>query len=231
MKHMAIIVAAGSGTRFGSDIPKQFADVCGKPLIYHALEAFQKSDIDEVLVVAPKEYIDHCYKIKGKYNLSKIIGVVEGGDARPFSVYNGLLETSSNRYVHIHDGARPLVPVKLINDMMEAVEKKKSLVCAIPEKDTIKQVEGETVRKTLDRRGIYRVQTPQSFEYAILRSAYDRMMEEEDYSATDDASVVELFSGEHVHIFYGSEKNIKVTTRQDLEIVEALLRNHREDEN
>ena len=224
-KFTAIVLAAGSGTRMEQDIPKQYMNMGGKPLMVHCLETFQQSKCTQiVLVVAPGD-VDKCQKeIIDRYNITKCIAVVEGGDERYDSVYAGL-KAIDDGYVLIHDCARAFVSIDIIHRCMSAVVLYESCVVGMPTKDTVKITDDH--RKVLDtpaRSNVWVVQTPQCFEYNLVRSAYDKIIPTADKSITDDAMVVEKATEHEVHMIEGSYMNIKVTTPEDIAFGEAILK-------
>jgi len=216
MKTVAIIVAGGKGKRMGK--PKQFLKIAGKPMVSWTLAAFQKCRaVDAVILVVEKENLSRAQRL----GFSKIIKVVEAGRERQDSVRNGLkVLPESAEIVVIHDGARPAVTESLIEDSIRAARRWGAAIVAVPVKDTIKQVNRKhEVKKTLKREELWAVQTPQAFKTSIIRQAYSRLKGK----ATDDASAVEKI-GAKVKIIMGSYENLKVTTPEDLKIIEAILR-------
>lgn len=222
----AIIPSAGSGIRMGGNIPKQFMELAGRPLLVETLEKFQISDvISEVLVVAPPDKLDYCKEeIVEKYGISKVKSVVPGGSTRQASVRLGLeaLGTGHER-VLIHDGVRPFVDREMIERCVSESIEARAVVCAIPVKDTIKEVDEEgLVIKTIDRSSLWWIQTPQVFRYQDIVEAHRVAVEKGWDDITDDAMLVERM-GITVKVIMGSEKNIKVTTPHDMEIARAIL--------
>ena len=169
MKVNAIVLAAGSGSRMKSKTKKQFMTIKGKPVIWFALNAFQKSMVDEIILVTSKEDVDYCKNIIKKYNLTKVSSIIEGGKERYNSVYNGLKETKCD-YVLIHDGARPLINQQIIDNCINGAIKYKACVAGVPVKDTIKIVDEKgIVIDTPPRNQIWITQTPQAFEDKLIR--------------------------------------------------------------
>lgn len=233
----AVILAAGSGRRMGSDIPKQYLDLKGKPVLYYSLAVFEESDVDEIILVVGKEDMTYCQEhIVSKYNIKKVKKIVTGGEERYLSVYQGLQAISSCEYVLIHDGARPFITKDLIKKCIEEVQIYKAAIVGVPVKDTVKIVgEDGVVISTPDRKSLWNIQTPQCFELSLIIKAYDIMMERqkaEDVLAdtnynpkaiTDDAMVVEHTTGHPIHIIMGSYENIKITTKEDLKLGKSFL--------
>lgn len=216
----AVVVAAGKGTRFGADVPKQFADLCGKPVLYYPVKALcDCPQIDEVILVTSEEWIDFCTEeIVRKYGLDKVQAVVVGGKERVDSVFAGLMVVDiSADYVLVQDGARPLLTQEILARGLQTVQKYGTAVAAIPTTDTIKIAdENGVVLSTPDRRNTWRIQTPQIFDYQLLLNAYFSLQEDEKDGLTDDAMLVERKTDHPVHLFFGSEDNLKITGADDL---------------
>lgn len=212
-----IVVAAGEGKRFG--FAKQFALIKEKSVLDWCLEKFEahKQVTDIILVLKEKTKKERFLK---RYR--KIAAVARGGRKRQDSVMSGFnqINPKKTEIVLVHDGVRPLVEEDLISRVIEAVRTKGAVVPAIPVKDTIKVVEGHKVSRTLDREKLFRIQTPQGFLYSILKKALYKAKEENFYG-NDEASLVERV-GETVSIVQGDSKNIKITTPEDLRILEAF---------
>jgi len=223
----AVILAGGKGSRMHSDIQKQYMEVLGKPLIRYSLEAFQDSDVQEIVLVTgagEEEYASSELIEAGGF--SKVVAVVAGGKERYHSVYEGLKALRDCDYVLVHDGARPLVTEVIIARAIAGAKQYEACVIGMPVKDTIKVagVDGYAVA-TPDRTQLWQVQTPQAFSYSLLRGAYDWLMEDESRQKgiTDDAMVVEFSTGKKIRLMEGSYENLKVTTPEDLVMAEALL--------
>lgn len=225
-KHIAIVLAAGKGSRMQSAVPKQYLELCGKPVLYYSLAAFEESFIDEIILVAGKDDISYCKEqIVERYGFQKVTKIIAGGTERYLSVYQGLLAAEEADYVYLHDGARPFVDAAILSDAKACVEQYQACVAGMPVKDTIKIVDAEDFAKeTPERKYVWQVQTPQVFSYALVREAYDMLMEDQDaYSVTDDAMVVETMLNYPVKLFQASYKNIKITTPEDLQIAELFV--------
>ena len=211
-KITAIVLAAGSGSRMKSKTKKQFMEIKGKPVIWYSLFEFEKSRVDEIILVTGKEDIDYCKKeIVEKYNLKKIKNVVAGGSERYESVYNGLKEVTGN-IVLIHDGARPLINNEIIERSIEGTIKSDACVVGVPVKDTIKRANKEGyIIDTPNRSELWITQTPQSFKTDLVKMAYKKMKEELEkgnttLNITDDAMVVEEFTTNQVRFVQGDYK-------------------------
>ena len=226
-KFTAIVLAAGSGKRMQQETPKQYMNLGGVPLMVHCLRTFQESKVTQiVLVVAPGD-IEKCRtEIIERYHIDKCIAIVEGGEERYNSVYAGL-QAIDDGYVLIHDCARAFVTTDIIHRCMSAVALYESCVVGMPTKDTVKIT--DTHRKVLDtpdRSNVWIVQTPQCFEYNLIRGAYDKIIPTADKTITDDAMIVEKATDHEVHMIEGSYMNIKVTTPEDAAFGEAILKNN-----
>ena len=228
-KITAIVLAAGSGSRMKNKTKKQFMEIKGKPVIWYSLFEFEKSRVDEIILVTGKEDIDYCKKeIVEKYNLKKIKNVVAGGSERYESVYNGLKEVTGN-IVLIHDGARPLINNEIIERSIEGTIKSDACVVGVPVKDTIKRADKEGyIIDTPNRSELWITQTPQSFKTDLVKMAYKKMKEDSEkgnttLNITDDAMVVEEFTTNQVRFVQGDYKNIKVTTPEDIDIAELFI--------
>ena len=218
MKTCAIIVAAGKGTRMKSDCPKQFIEVKNRPILYYTLNAFQKSKVDEVIVVVSKGYQEYVQKdIVGKFKLDKVKKIVLGGAERYLSVYEGIKAAEGVDYVLVHDGARPFIEPVKINEVIEQVQQYQAVIVGVKAKDTMKIVnEDGYVIETPNRSMLWNVQTPQAFEYNLLKTAYNKIVVEKISTITDDAMVVEYATDQKIKMLEGSYRNIKITTIEDL---------------
>ncbi len=215
----AIVVGAGSGERMGTD--KIFALLAGKPVIAWSLDVLQGCRaINEIILVLHKDKMEIGKKMVAERGLTRVSAICEGGRLRQDSVKKGLEEVQGCRWVLVHDGARPFLTNKLIDDGIEAVKQTGAAVAAVPVKDTVKEVDGEElVTRTLERGLLRIVQTPQVFRADILKEAYLVLNGE----FTDDAAVVER-AGYKVKLYPGDHGNIKITTPQDLLLAEMTAR-------
>jgi 2-C-methyl-D-erythritol 4-phosphate cytidylyltransferase len=224
----ALIPAAGRGQRMGLDIEKQFLQLGGKPLLAYTLAQFEATPtIDRIVVIVPSGRETFCYQeIVAPGGIRKVTHIVAGAETRQRSVMAGFSCLDQDvDVVVIHDGARPFVTPPLIRAAVDAALADGSAVAAIPESDTLKRVSGAgTVIETVDRRNLWRAQTPQAFRRAILQHAL-AYAAEHNFDATDEASLVEWLSWP-VRIFPGSIWNFKVTSPDDLMLAELLLGQH-----
>lgn len=222
--NVAIIVAAGSGTRFGGGRPKQFLEIGGKPLLIHTIEKFEIcAAIDEIVLVLSASELENFQTAAENFNLKKLKKIVAGGQTRAASVFNGLnaIAEESAGIVAVHDGARPFVTCEEITKTVERA-KETGAVCLVGlVTDTIKEVADGEIVGTIERTKLRRALTPQAFRVEILRKAFsDADLSE---AATDECFLVEQ-TGQKIAIVEGSAKNIKITTREDWELAEILLK-------
>ena len=226
----AIVLAAGQGKRMKSEVPKQFLELRGRPMLAHSLEVFQRSPlIQEIVLVTGQEDIPYCReKIVEAGGFTKVRAIVPGGQERYDSVYEGLRACGEAcRWVFIHDGARPLVSEAILERAMAMVKERDACVVGMPVKDTIKIADADgSIQVTPDRSRVWMIQTPQVFRFQLVREAYSKLMTlppEARKGVTDDAMVVEQMLGRKVYLTEGSYSNIKITTPEDLAIAEVLL--------
>lgn len=222
----AIVLAGGSGKRMNTDTPKQYLMLDGKPLLYYSLKAFEESLVNEIILVTKAGEEVYCRKeFVEQYGFRKVTAVVAGGKERYHSVLNGLQAVTNCDYVMIHDGARPLLTPQMIAHTAEAVKEHQACVVGMPVKDTI-QIINETgvIMETPKRSTVWQAQTPQAFAFAMVRDAYEKIVQESVVDVTDDAMVVGHYYDVPVYMVEGSYTNIKVTTPEDIPVAEAMLR-------
>lgn len=222
----AVLVAAGSATRMqGTD--KIFAPVGGEPLIAHTIRVFEESpSIREIVVVTRQDLVDPMGELCNKIEARKVTAVVPGGASRPESVQRGLDAVDPNTpLVAIHDGARPFVTAEIIEQTIAKAQQYHAAAPAVPVKDTIKIAKNHIVTKTPDRAELFAVQTPQIFDFDLLRGALQQALTKQ-LPITDDCSAVEAL-GMSVYLTAGSDENIKITTPTDLILAEAIAQKRR----
>lgn len=212
----AIIPAGGTSSRFGKS-NKLLEKIGEKEVIKYTVEAFEKSNIDEIIICANVAIIDDLKKI---LNDCKKVRIIEGGASRQESVFNGIKACECD-YVLIHDAARPMITTDLINTAIDEVIFKNALTVATKTIDTIKEVVDGKIVKTIDRSKLYNTQTPQAFRYDLIKDAHEKLSGQ---NFTDDAGMLEAL-GQTVYILNGSYKNIKITTQNDIDIAKVYLRN------
>lgn len=229
-KFAAIVLSAGVGSRMKSDIPKQYIDLAGKPVIYYSLKAFEEAGFSSIVLVCGKDDIEYCKeKIVKKHNLKNVTAIVPGGKERYHSVYEGLKAVGEADYVFIHDGARPMLTQEIIGRLKEAVVKEEAAVAGVLAKDTIKIVDEENyVTDTPERKYVWQVQTPQCFSFPLIYDAYKNVIQDEEGwtipKITDDAMVLEYATDHEVKMVEADYRNIKITTPEDLAIAHAFLK-------
>tara|TARA_B110000003_G_scaffold244755_1_gene254082 strand:+ start:4 stop:651 length:648 start_codon:yes stop_codon:yes gene_type:complete len=215
MKKVALIVAGGKGERMNADIPKQFLLLNNLPILMHTIKQF--SHFEEIIVVLPRSQFDFWNELCKNNNFTQIHILVESGKTRFHSVKNGLDKIDNTSIIAIHDGVRPLISTALINSLVGKIKSGIGVIPIVPVKDSIRKLEGENSTH-IDRSNLYKVQTPQCFLSTDIKEAYTQ-----DFSVnfTDDASVFEANGGK-INALLGEEKNLKITTQEDLNIAEIL---------
>jgi len=223
--NVAIIAAAGQGARIGGNRAKQFLELSGTPILFHTLRPFEQCDeIQETIVVLPAAETSGFLSVAEKRGLRKLARVVVGGATRAESVLRGLqsIRAVTAEIVTIHDGVRPFVTADEISRTVSAAREHGAAVLVGTVTDTIKEMDGPLVVRTLDRSRLRRALTPQCFRFELLRRAYESV-DVTDPSVTDESVLVERLGGKVVAV-EGSSRNIKITSREDLAIGEALLK-------
>jgi len=226
MKTVAIIPAGGYGKRMGSDVSKQYLLLHGIPVIVHTLRVFQELPlIDDIFLIVPADDIELVKRgVVEEYGLTRVSHVLAGGMERQDSVRNGI-ELVGTEYdiVVIHDGVRPFVTADLICAVVSEAAAESAATLGIPVKDTVKVIDSQRwIKGTLDRDEVWLAQTPQAFRRDIIRTAYE-VAYQDHYYGTDDASLVERI-GIGVKMILGSHDNIKITTRDDIVLADALMK-------
>lgn len=222
MKVTAIIPAAGIGKRMNAK--KQFLEISGLPVLVHTVKVMNECQvIDEIVIAVPGDDIESTKELIKDF--VKVKAVITGGEERQDSVYNGIKAVdpeSDEDLIVIHDAARPLITKELISAAVMEAKVSKAVIVGVPSKDTIKMVsENNEVVETLERNKIWLIQTPQVFNYSLIKEAYDRA-DKVGYRATDDSRLVERL-GIKVKVVMGSYDNIKITTKEDLHVAQAIL--------
>lgn len=222
----AIVLAAGTGSRMQSDVPKQYMNLLGKPVLYYSLQVFEKSMVDDIILVVSKDDVSYCQKeIVDTFGFCKVKRIVEGGLERYWSVRNGLNAAKDADYVLIHDAARPCLTDAVIQDCILEVKKMGACTVGVPVKDTIKVVnENQLGVETPPRDLLWQIQTPQSFLYEDIAKAYVLMEQSKDTDITDDTMIIERYLGKKTKVIMGDYCNIKITTPEDLSVAENFLK-------
>ena len=236
-KNIAIVLSAGRGSRMHSDIPKQYMELCGMPVIAWSLKAFQEFDpVDEIILVTSPEDIEYCRcEIIEKYRYDKVRRIVPGGEERYLSVWEGLKaageilgDEDRESVIFIHDGARPMIDRPILERALRCALEHSACVVGMPVKDTIKIADEEGfAQQTPDRRLLWQVQTPQVFSFSLVYNAYRKLIEDGVTAVTDDAMVVELESSVRVKLVEGSYRNLKITTPEDIAIAMSLMKDNK----
>jgi len=220
MKKFVIIVAGGSGSRMGSEIPKQFLELCGKPVLMHTIQVFHDFDPEsKIILVLPEDQQPFWKGLCLKHSFSLVHQVVSGGKARFNSVQNGLSQIDGKGIVFIHDGVRPLVSRETLGRCLESALKNGNAIPVLPVTESLRKLEGEQ-NISVDRSQYFSVQTPQTFRSEQILDAFQQDF---DPAFTDDASVAEK-AGYSIFMIEGNRENIKITTPIDLILAEALLK-------
>ena len=222
----AVILAGGSGKRMNTNMPKQYLMLDGKPLLYYSLKAFEDSLVNEVILVTKAGEEAYCREeFVERYGFQKVSAIVAGGKERYHSVFEGLRAIKSCDYVMIHDGARPLITPQMIEKVAETVRQYRACVLGMPVKDTIQLTdEYGVITQTPKRSQVWQAQTPQAFDFGMVRDAYERIVQEPAAEVTDDAMVVGHYYQIPIYMVAGSYTNIKVTTPEDIPMAEVFLR-------
>lgn len=218
MKKVAIIVAGGVGSRMDAALPKQFLLIANQPLLFHTLRKFENS-VEEIILVMHPEWISYWNDLIKEYTFELKHTLVAGGKSRAQSVLNGLNLINEDCLVAIHDAARPTVTKELIAKSFENAEQYGACIPVIDVKESLRMISADGKSNAVDRSQFKVVQTPQTFQSAILKAAFKN----KDYEKyTDDASLVEA-NGQHIFLMEGDDKNIKVTTAADLKLVASFI--------
>ena len=217
MQKVALIVAGGKGTRMKTDLPKQFLLLNDTPILMHTLKQF--SHFEEIVLVLPYSQFEYWRELCSTYNFTQKHVLVAGGTSRFYSVKNGLEKIDENSVIAIHDGVRPLISTKLIDSLITKTKNGVGIIPIVPLKDSIRKVEGENSTH-LDRSNLYKVQTPQCFLSKDIKEAYTQEFSD---TFTDDASVFEAKGRGRITTLLGEEKNLKITTKEDLTIANEFM--------
>ena len=222
MDRYAILVAGGKGLRMGSDIPKQFLPLRGRPVLMHTIDVFRRAYPDiHIILVLPREQQDYWRQLCGQHDYDVELCVADGGETRFHSVHNGLslIPDDARGVVGVHDGVRPFVSPETIRRCFEAAEEFGAVVPVVPVVETVRQVLADGSSMTVDRNAYRLVQTPQTFDIQLLKKAYGQPF---DPFFTDDASVVEAM-GHPIKLVEGNNENIKLTNPADLKLAEGMV--------
>ena len=225
MKNIALILASGTGERFGLNIPKQFFKLNGKTILEYSIEAFEKHDlIDEIVLVTNPNFRDLTQEILDKNKYKKITKLLNGGKTRVESSYIGTKDIEDGANVLIHDAVRPFVDKDIIDRNIESLNTYNAVGTAINSSDTIVEIdENGFIIQIPNRSFLKRIQTPQSFKSELIKKAHKMALKDTSASFTDDCGLVIKYNLDKIFIVEGSENNIKITTKDDLNIVKNIL--------
>ena len=225
MKNIAIILASGTGERFGEKIPKKFYKFEGKTILEHSIDAFENNkNIDEIILVTNPKFRDLAEEILKNNDYKKVTKLLNGGKTRVESSYVGTSEAPEESNVLIHDAVRAFVTQKIIDDNIEALKKYEAVGTAIDTVDTIIQVDKNNVITAIPpRKFLKRVQTPQSFRANLIKKAHEMALKDEDANFTDDCGLILRYNLAPIHIVDGDELNIKITHKNDLNVIKNML--------
>ncbi|MFW3345778.1 2-C-methyl-D-erythritol 4-phosphate cytidylyltransferase [Aliarcobacter butzleri] len=228
--NIAVILSAGSGSRFGSDIPKQFINLAGKNIIEYTIAAFEQNDnIDEICIVADTVYHEKLFEISKNNGFKKVQRIIQGGAERKDSSFNAIKEYEGKKNINLifHDAVRPFVSQRIINECIETLEKYDAIDVAIPTADTIIQIDetSKTIENIPTRSKLQRGQTPQAFKLEIIKKAHELANQDKNEPMfTDDCGLVKQYlPNEDIFVVNGEEKNIKITYKEDLLYAEKLI--------
>lgn len=225
MINYAIILVSGTGSRTGLKIPKQFVKISGKTILEYSVSAFEKNkNIDRIIVVSNPLYIDLTKNIIQKSGFKKVMNVLEGGETRQQSSYIGINSIKdTNAKVLIHDGVRPFISQKIINNCIEALNFYKAVNVAVESSDTIFEINDKNIIKNIpERKFLKRCQTPQCFDINIIKSAHELAVKDSLYNFSDDCGLVLKYNLSDIYVVDGSMYNIKITYPIDIEIAEII---------
>ncbi|RKX19430.1 MAG: 2-C-methyl-D-erythritol 4-phosphate cytidylyltransferase [Candidatus Zixiibacteriota bacterium] len=224
-RNLAVIVASGLGARMDAELPKQFMEISGKPILAFTMDCFERCNIiDEIVLVVPDDYLAYTSRaIVDRYEYKKVKRIMCGGETRQESVLAGLTACPrATDAVAIHDGVRPFVRNTLVKRLFQMVERTGAGIPAVGVKETVKLINEDKVVSTLPREKVYISQTPQVFDYSRIFDIH-KMAAEAEYEATDDAMLAEQY-GMEVMVIHGYYDNIKITTPEDLVLAQEIMK-------
>ena len=226
-EYIAVILAAGGGSRTGLPMPKQFYKIADKTVLEHVADLFQSNDlITRMVIVANPDYIEQTMQIVNSNSWDKLDKVICGGKERYDSSLAAIKEYAHLKdcYLLFHDAARPMVTNEIVNLAIEALSGNDAVGVAIPTVDTILYVEGGVIKSVPERSSLMRAQTPQCFKLSVIEEAYNRALKDKNFKATDDCGVVLNYMPEvPIKIVQGSEENMKLTYYDDIYFIERIL--------
>ena len=228
MKNYVILLAGGIGKRMQSDVPKQFMEVNGKPIIVYTIENFQRNEqIEKIVVVCVKEWIDYLKRMINEYSLNKVEWIIEGGNTGHDSIRNGVFflkdKIEPDDYIVVHDAVRPILPQKAIDEVLEVAHYRgnasSSIVCHPP---IVYTEDHESAITDIDRERVMLTASPQAFKYSLALKCYERAEQENRHDFTFTSSLL-IHCGERIYFAKGTTCNIKITQKEDVALFQALL--------
>lgn len=228
MKNYVIMLAGGVGKRMGTEIPKQFLEVSGRPIIVYSIENFQRNEqIEKILVVCINEWIEYLRKLVEEYKLTKVEWIIPGGDVGHDSIRNGVFflkeKIKPEDYIIVHDAVRPILPQKAINEVLRVAHLKGNASSSIACHPPIVYMDDEESGSTdIERERVMLTASPQAYNYALALKCYEQAEKEDKHDFTFTSSLL-IHCGERVFFAKGTTSNIKVTRKEDLALFEALL--------
>lgn len=223
-KFAVVVAAGGTGSRFGGDIPKQFVELGGYPVIAHTIKRFENCDlISEIVIVTHKDYLVFCHDLVNVLGFKKVTTIIEGGNTRQASVFKGIKQVDKEiTHILIHDAARPNISDEIIREICHTVKEYRACAVGVKVVDTIKvSDDGEFITSTADRDKLWQIQTPQAFEKNLIIKCHKNAAFE-GFEATDDCMLAEKY-GIKIKLVFGSYDNIKITDAKDLSVMEGLM--------
>ncbi|WP_102693523.1 2-C-methyl-D-erythritol 4-phosphate cytidylyltransferase [Rummeliibacillus pycnus] len=222
MQYDVILPAAGSGKRMAAGCNKLFLELRQKPILIHTLEVFQQDDACKGIWLAVKpEERSYIESLLVKYNITKVKALSDGGAERQYSVNACVKKVKDRDIVLVHDAARPFITIPIIHKLAEVAHSKGAAIAGVRAKDTMKRVKDGMIEETVDRSSLWMIQTPQAFDFEVLKRA-EQLAERDHFLGTDEAMLVERM-GHSVYIVESSYENVKITTKEDLVFGEAIL--------
>lgn len=229
MKNYVILLAGGVGKRMKSEVPKQFIEVNGKPIIAYTIDNFQHNEqIEKIVVVCVKEWVEHLKEIIKKYELSKVEWIIEGGNTGHDSIRNGVFflkdKINEDDYIIVHDAVRPILPQRAINEVIDVAHAKGNAASSIACHPPIVYTEDfESGISDINREHVMLTASPQMFKYSLALKCYEKAEEENMHNFTFTSSLL-IYCGERVFFAKGTTSNIKITQKEDLALFNALLK-------
>lgn len=225
MKNIALILASGTGSRCNLGIPKQFAKINNKTILEYTVDAFETHElIDEIYLVTSKEFLEKVKELTKNYK--KVQKVIQGGETRKDSSYNGISAIKDNEAnILIHDGVRPLISKEIISNCIKELEGKQAVCVAIDSTDTIYEINDNNTIKTIpQRKYLKRAQTPQCFKLSLIKKAHELANDDSNCKVTDDCGLIQHYHLSDIYLTQGDENNIKITYKEDLDFVKKQLK-------